>query len=61
MRLTGTVKVQVVIGRDGQITDTKVLGGHPVFVEAALETLKRWKYAPGPMETTTVVEFNFHP
>jgi TonB family protein len=61
MHLTGTVKVQVVIGPDGMIKETKVVGGHPVLVEAALETLKMWKFAPANAETTTVLEFSFHP
>ncbi len=60
-RLSGTVKVQVVIGADGQIKEVKVVGGHPLFVEATLEALKKWKYAPSNAETSTNLEFNFHP
>jgi TonB family protein len=59
--LSGTVKVQVVIGADGQIKDVRVVGGHPLFVEATLEALKKWKYAPSNSETTTVLDFKFHP
>lgn len=61
MHLSGTVKVQVVIGADGLIKETKVVGGHPVLVEAALETLRMWKYAPASGETTTTLEFSFRP
>lgn len=61
MRLIGTVKVQVIIAKDGQIKDTKVLGGHPVLVDATLDALKKWKYAPAPSESTALLEFNFHP
>ena len=60
-RLSGTVKIQVVIAPDGQIKETKVIGGHPAFVEAALEALKKWKYTPTNAETTADLEFNFHP
>jgi periplasmic protein TonB len=60
-RLSGTVKVQVVISADGQVKDTKVLGGHPLFVESALAALKKWKFAPANSETTQMVEFNFRP
>jgi TonB family protein len=59
--LSGTVKVQVVIATDGTIKDVKVVGGHPLFIDAALDALKKWKYAPSSSETTTVLEFNFHP
>jgi TonB family protein len=61
LRLQGTVKVQVVIGADGQIKDTKVMGGSPLLVESTLEALKKWKYAPASSETTAMLEFNFHP
>jgi TonB family protein len=59
--LTGTVKVLVTIGPDGHIKDAKVVGGHPLFVSATLDTLKNWKYAPSNAETTATLEFNFHP
>ena len=61
LRLQGTVKVQVVIGADGQIKDAKVMGGSPLLVESTLEALKKWKYAPASSETTAMLEFNFHP
>jgi TonB family protein len=61
MHLAGTVKVQVVIGPDGRIKEKNFIGGHPVLVNAVEETLKNWKYAPSSGETTTQLEFNFHP
>jgi TonB family protein len=59
LHLAGTVKVQVVIGMDGRIKEVKVIGGHPVLVDAVQETLKNWKYAPASGETTTQLQFNF--
>ena len=59
--LTGVVKVQVTIAPDGKIKEVKVIGGHPLLVEAVQETLKSWKYAPGKEETTALLQFNFHP
>jgi hypothetical protein len=32
-----------------------------VLVDSVEETLKGWKYAPASSETTTVLEFDFHP
>src|SRR6266704_4524438 len=60
-RLTGVVKVQVVIAPDGQIKSTKIIGGHPFLVNAVEETLKNWKYAPANSETTALLEFTFRP
>jgi TonB family protein len=61
MRLTGTVKVQIVIGADGRIKEKNFIGGHPVLVSSVEETLKDWKYAPAGGETTTQLQFNLHP
>jgi TonB family protein len=61
LHLAGTVKVQIVIGPDGRIKEKSFIGGHPVLVNAVEETLKTWKYAPASEETTTHLEFNFHP
>jgi len=61
MQLTGVVKVQVVVGADGGIKETRVIGGHPIFVNIVQDTLKNWKYAPASGETTLVLEFNFQP
>lgn len=60
-RLTGVVKVQVLVAPDGQIKDVKVLGGHPVLVSAVQDALKNWKYAPASGETMVSLEFSFHP
>jgi len=61
LAISGVVKVLVVIAPDGKIKDTKVIGGHPVLVDAVQEALKNWRYAPASSETTTVLEFHFHP
>jgi TonB family protein len=61
MKLRGVVRVQVIIGTDGTIKETKAIGGHPMLVESVTETLKRWKYAAASTETVTVLEFDFHP
>ena len=60
-RLSGTVKVEVLIASDGIIKDVKVIGGHPLFVDATMEALKKWKYVPSNTEASVSLEFNFHP
>jgi TonB family protein len=60
MNVAGTVKVQVVIGANGVVKSTKLVGGHPLLAESAMEAVKKWKFEPGD-ETTQVVAFNFTP
>jgi protein TonB len=60
MNLTGTVKVEVVIGPNGVVKNTKVIGGHPVLVEPAIDAVKKWRYEPSPADTTATVEFHFN-
>ena len=61
LAIVGTVKLHIVIAPDGHIKETKVIGGHPVLVAAAEETVKTWKYSPASSETTTTLEFRFNP
>ena len=59
MNVTGTVKVEVVIAPSGTVKSTKVIGGHPVLIESAVEAIRKWRYEPAAEETTTTVEFHF--
>lgn len=61
MNITGTVKVQVTIAPNGTVKNVKLVGGHPVLANAAMDTVKKWRYEPAKDETTTVVEFRFDP
>jgi TonB family protein len=61
MNVAGTVKVEVTIAANGAVTKTRVIGGHPMLVDAAVDAVKQWKYEPGSGETTQVVEFKFNP
>jgi protein TonB len=61
MNISGTVKVVVVVAPNGSIKTTKVMGGHPLLVTAAVDALKKWKFEPASDETTGTVEFKFSP
>src|SRR5204862_6172326 len=60
MNVTGKVKIEVVITADGRVNSTRVVGGHPLLVQACQDAVKEWKFATAPEETTQVVEFEFH-
>ena len=61
MSISGTVKVSVVVTPSGLVRSTKVLGGHPLLVTAAVDALKKWKFEPASEESTGIVEFKFQP
>ncbi|MGH9740638.1 MAG: energy transducer TonB [Candidatus Acidiferrales bacterium] len=60
MNVTGKVKIEAKIAADGHVADTRVVGGSPLLVNAALDALKKWRFEPAPKETTEVVEFTFN-
>ena len=61
MSITGVVKVSVVVAPNGTVKSTKVVGGHPLLVNAAMDAVKKWKFEASPEESTGVVEFRFEP
>ena len=60
MNVTGKVKIEVVITPDGHVKSTRVIGGHPLLVQACQDAVKEWKFVAAPEETTQIVEFDFH-
>ena len=61
MNIRGTVKVLVVVSSEGNLKQSKVVGGNPILVNAAMDALKKWKFEPGQGEATGTVEFEFRP
>jgi TonB family protein len=59
LNVAGKVKIEATISADGRVTSTKVIGGSPLLVGAALDAVKRWRYEPAAKESTEVVEFDF--
>jgi TonB family protein len=59
LHLSGIVKIQATIAADGKIKSTKVIGGHPVLVQAAVQALEKWKFEPANEETTEIIAFRF--
>jgi TonB family protein len=59
MNIQGTVKVEAIVKPDGSVKHTRVLGGNPVFVDAASEAVAKWKFEAAPNETTEAVQLVF--
>ena len=45
-RVTGTVILEIVVGRSGEVESLKVLRSDPLFDEAAVEAVRQWRYQP---------------
>ncbi|MGB8493503.1 MAG: energy transducer TonB [Candidatus Acidiferrum sp.] len=45
-RIEGTVKLQVIVRKDGSVTVQNVVEGDPVLSPAAIEAVRQWRYAP---------------
>jgi TonB family protein len=63
-KLQGVIVLDVVVGRDGSVLETRALNGPDVLAQAAMEALRWWKFEPYSMqgkpavvETTVAVEF----
>ena len=59
MNISGKVKIEVVIAPDGRVRSARVVGGHPLLVQACLDSVRDWRYEPASEETTQIVEFEF--
>ena len=63
-RISGTVRLEGIIGPDGTVQDLKVISGHPLLREEAIKAAKQWRYQPGslngvPIAVTTTMDVNF--
>jgi TonB family protein len=61
MNLAGTVKVAVVVAPNGTVKEAKVVGGHPVLANAALDAVRKWRFEPAAAESSGIVDFKFEP
>jgi TonB family protein len=57
--IKGTARVQLLVAFDGKVKDVKVLGGHPVLVQAVVDAVSKWKYEPSAQESIVIVKFDF--
>lgn len=63
-RISGTVRFNAVIGKDGTIQNLTLVSGHPLLVPSATEAVRQWVYQPTllnnePVEVVTVIDVNF--
>jgi len=59
MHIHGIVRIEAVVRTNGSVKSTRVLGGNPVLVNAAVDAVAKWKFEPEQNETTEVVQVTF--
>lgn len=65
MRMTGTVKIEVLVNEDGSIAEVKNTSGPSMLQRAAVDALKKWKFKPFTKDGQAIkasgfVSFNFN-
>lgn len=58
-RLTGTVKLMLVVTPEGAVKSVRTLGGNPVLVTAAEDAVKQWKFEATKKESSEAVALKF--
>jgi protein TonB len=63
-RVQGTVVLAATISKNGTIEGLKVVSGHPMLTQSALDAVRNWRYQPTylngePVEVETTINVNF--
>jgi TonB family protein len=63
-RISGTVRLHVIVAKDGTVEQIEVASGHPLLQQAALDAVRQWRYHPTllngePVEVDTTVDLIF--
>ena len=64
-RISGTVRLHAIIGKDGSVQQLEVISGHPLLVQSALDAVRQWRYRPTllntePVEVDTTIDVIFN-
>jgi periplasmic protein TonB len=62
--IEGTVRLRIVIDRDGRVIETNVDSGDPALAKAATDAVREWRYRPTllngqPVQVVTQVDVHF--
>jgi TonB family protein len=60
-RIGGTVRLHIIVAKDGTIEQIEVISGHPLLLQAALDAVRQWSYQPTllngePVEVDTTID-----
>lgn len=62
--VVGNVVLHAIIRKDGRVGQMEVVSGHPLLVQSAIETVRKWRYQPtllngDPVEVDTTISVPF--
>ncbi len=58
-RIQGVVRFIATIEPDGSVADLKVISGHPLLVQSAIEAVKQWVFEPSDAQVITDLDVTF--
>src|ERR1700758_436382 len=61
LRIKGTVRIEAVVGPNGAVKSTHVLGGHPLLAQSADQAVHKWRWEAAPGESKELVDVKFDP
>ena len=61
MALAGVVKIDVLVAADGSAKSFEIRGGHPVLAQAAVNSVRRWRWEASSHESHELVEVKYSP
>jgi tetratricopeptide (TPR) repeat protein len=57
----GNVRIEVCVSESGEVVRTKLVNGHPLLVQAAVDSAEKWRFkadASGPFKTILEISFS---
>ena len=61
MNVKGIVRLDVSVAPNGAVRSVKVVGGHPLLVQAAERAVQKWRWEQSGRESTEAIELRFNP
>jgi protein TonB len=63
-RIQGAVVMEAEVNKDGLVDNLKIISGHPLLAQAAIDAVRQWTYQPillngQPADFVTTVTVNF--
>jgi len=64
-RIQGVVVMEATVSKDGSVESLRIVSGHPLLSQAALDAVRQWRYRPTmlngePVEVITTITVTFY-